>query len=114
MYPFRFEYSGRGELADRQQRLAALLNNLKKVCEEFNVAIFVTNQVMADPGGMTFVHDAKKAVGGHILAHAVDTRIMLRKGKAENRIAKIVDSPSQPEAEATFSIVMGGIRDSTE
>ena len=32
----------------------------------------------ADPGaGMTFVADPKKPVGGHILAHASATRIMV-------------------------------------
>lgn len=34
----------------------------------------------ADPGaGMTFQADPKKPVGGHILAHASTTRIMLKK-----------------------------------
>ena len=36
------------------------------------MAIFITNQVMSDPsGGLTFVADPKKAVGGHVLAHGV-------------------------------------------
>jgi len=39
--------------------------------------------MMADPaGGMTFVADPKKPVGGHILAHASTTRLALRKGRA--------------------------------
>lgn len=34
----------------------------------------------ADPGaGMTFQADPKKPIGGHILAHASTTRIMLKK-----------------------------------
>lgn len=34
----------------------------------------------ADPGaGMTFQVDPKKPIGGHVLAHASTTRIMLRK-----------------------------------
>jgi hypothetical protein len=32
-----------------------------------------------------------KPVGGHVLAHASSTRIMLKKGKGEQRIAKIFD-----------------------
>ena len=32
-----------------------------------------------------------KPVGGHVLAHASTTRIMLKKGKGEQRIAKIFD-----------------------
>jgi hypothetical protein len=36
---------------------------------------------------------------------------MLKKGKAEQRIAKIYDSPLMPEDEATFQITPGGIDD---
>jgi meiotic recombination protein DMC1 len=54
--------------------------------------------MMADPGaGLTFVPDPKKPIGGHILAHASTTRISLKKGRNENRIAKIYDSPDLPE-----------------
>lgn len=49
---------------------------------------------MSDPGGgMTFVVDPKKPVGGHVMAHASTQRIYMRKGKAEQRVAKVVDSP---------------------
>lgn len=47
-------------------------------------------QVMSDPaGGMTFVVDPKKPVGGHVMAHASTQRIYMRKGKAEQRVAKV-------------------------
>ena len=39
----------------------------------------------------SFATDPKKPIGGHILAHASTTRIALRKGRAELRIAKIYD-----------------------
>ncbi|CAG0909526.1 unnamed protein product, partial [Cyprideis torosa] len=55
--------------------------------------------------------DPKKPVGGHILAHASTTRIALRKGKGELRIAKIYDSPDLPESEATYAICEGGVCD---
>ena len=32
-------------------------------------------------------------MGGHILAHASTTRVLLRKGRGEERVAKIQDSP---------------------
>jgi meiotic recombination protein DMC1 len=41
---FRVDYSGRGELAERQQKLGKMLNRLTKVAEEFNVAVVITNQ----------------------------------------------------------------------
>jgi meiotic recombination protein DMC1 len=43
MAPFRVDYSGRGELAERQQCLGKVLNRLQKISEQFNVAIFLTN-----------------------------------------------------------------------
>ena len=56
-----------------------------------------------------FIQDAKKAVGAHILSHNADTIVNLRKGKGEQRVAKIIDSPTQPEAEASYQITTGGI-----
>ncbi len=111
---FRTDYSGRGELGERQQRLNQMLAKLIRVAEEYNIAVFITNQMMADPGAtMTFVADPKKPVGGHVLAHASTTRVSLRKGRNENRIAKIYDAPDLPEAEATYSIGPGGIDNAT-
>ncbi len=39
---------------------------------------------------------------------------MLRKGRAETRVAKIYDSPDMPENEANFAITAGGVADSKE
>ncbi|XP_074647662.1 meiotic recombination protein DMC1/LIM15 homolog [Tubulanus polymorphus] len=112
---FRVDYSGRGELADRQQKLAQMLSRLQKISEEYNVAVFITNQMTSDPGAtMSFQADPKKPIGGHILAHASTTRISLRKGRGELRIAKIYDSPDLPENEATYAITAGGIADGKE
>ncbi len=52
-----------------------------------------------------------KPVGGNILAHASTTRVFLKKGKGEQRVAKIYDSPLMPEEDAIFQIVNGGIDD---
>jgi RecA/RadA recombinase len=46
---WRQDYSGRGELSERQQRLNSYLADLKRICEEFNVAVLLSNQVMANP-----------------------------------------------------------------
>ncbi len=106
---FRVEFAGRGELSERQQKLGVHIRELVKLASEFNLAVLVTNQVTADPGNM-FVADAKKPVGGNILAHYVHTRVYLRKGKANQRVAKIYAGP-MPEEEATFAITEGGIAD---
>ncbi len=71
--------------------------------------VLLTNQVTADPGNM-FVADAKKPVGGNMLAHYVHTRVQLRKGKGTQRVAKIYAGP-MPEDEATFSITEHGVVD---
>lgn len=63
---------------------------------------------------MSFQADPKKPIGGHILAHASTVRVSLRKGRGENRVAKIYDSPDLPEAEANYSITLGGISKSNE
>jgi meiotic recombination protein DMC1 len=50
---FRVEFSGRGELAERQQKLGQHIRELVKIAAEFNVAVLVTNQVTAGEfGGM--------------------------------------------------------------
>jgi meiotic recombination protein DMC1 len=42
-----------------------MLSKLTKIAEEFNVAVFLTNQMTADPGAtMSFMADPKKPVGG--------------------------------------------------
>lgn len=63
---------------------------------------------------MSFQADPKKPIGGHILAHASTVRVSLKKGRGENRIAKIYDSPDMPESEATFAISDGGIIDAKD
>lgn len=112
---FRVDFSGRGELAERQQKLGKMMSQLIKLAEEFNVAVYITNQVVADPGGASmFVADPKKPIGGHVLAHASTTRLSLRKGRGDQRICKIYDSPSLPENECVFSISEAGVVDAKE
>ncbi|GJQ09172.1 hypothetical protein GpartN1_g963.t1 [Galdieria partita] len=113
---FRVDYSGRGELSERQQKLNRFMSQLLKLSEQFNVAVFITNQVMSTPDGSAgmFVADPKKPVGGHVIAHASTTRIMLRKGRGEQRVAKIYDSPMLAENEATFEVSSGGVIDAKD
>ena len=69
----------------------------------------LTNQITADPGNM-FVPDAKKPIGGNILAHMVHTRVNLKKGKDTQRIAKVYAGPL-PETDCTFNLGAAGIED---
>lgn len=86
------------------------MRNLQKIADEFGLAVVITNQVMSNPDGMAF-GDKKLPIGGNILAHASTTRIAMRKGKGNNRLVKIVDSPLMPEAECEISLTSGGISD---
>lgn len=106
---FRAEFSGRGQLADRQQKLNRYLHNVMKIAEQHNLAVFVTNQVMANPGVM--FGDPTTAIGGHILGHASTYRMYLRRGKAGSRVAKLIDSPNLPENECQFFLTEGGVKD---
>ncbi len=106
---FRAEYSGRGQLADRQQRLNRYLHNLMKVAEQNNLAVYVTNQVMSDPAQM--FGDPTKAIGGHIVGHACTYRMYLRRGKKDSRICKLIDSPDLPDDATAFMIETGGLKD---
>lgn len=59
----------------------------------YNIAVFITNQVTADPGASAMFGPVSKPIGGHVLAHASTVRVFLKKGRGEQRIAKIYDSP---------------------
>jgi len=106
---FRAEFSGRGQLADRQQRLNRYLHNLAKLAEQHNLAVYVTNQVMANPA-MLF-GDPTQAIGGNIVGHASTYRIYLRRGKKDSRVAKLIDSPNLPDSETVFMVETSGLKD---
>ncbi len=106
---FRAEFSGRGMLADRQQKLNKYLHNLMRLAEQYNLAVYVTNQVMANPAMM--FGDPTTAIGGNIVGHASTYRIYLRRGKKDSRVAKLIDSPNLPDNETMFYLTIRGISD---
>ena len=106
---FRSDYTGRGTLADRQQKLNRHLHHLQKMADVYNAAVYITNQVMSRPD--ILFGDPTAPIGGHIVGHQATFRVYLRKSKAEKRIARLIDSPSLPEGEAVFRVVPEGIRD---
>jgi len=107
---FRSEYVGRGTLANRQQTINGHLHDLLRLTDIYpELGVVVTNQVQAKPD--VFYGNPLKAAGGNIIAHGSTIRVYLRKGKGEQRVAKIVDAPHLPEGEAVFSITENGIMD---
>jgi DNA repair protein RadA len=109
---FRADYIGRGTLADRQQKLNRHLHTLQRLSDVYNVAIYITNQVMARPD--ILFGDPTVPIGGHILGHFSTHRVYVRKSKANRRIARVIDSPNLPEAETVFLITPEGIKDPEE
>jgi len=111
---YRTDYMGRGELSERQMQLAQFLRVLTRMSAEFGIAVVITNQVVANPDGMSFAKDATKPIGGNIIAHASHTRLQLKKARGENRVCKVIDSPSIAESECAFSVGAAGIDDAKE
>lgn len=106
---FRTDYVGRGQLGERQQKLNRHLHALQRLADNNNLAVFITNQVMDDPG--ILFGDPTKPIGGHVLAHLATYRLYLRKSKEEKRIARLIDSPNLPEGECVFKITAKGVED---
>ncbi len=106
---FRADYIGRGELAPRQQRLNKHLHLLQRLADSHNLAVYVTNQVMARPD--ILFGDPTAPVGGHVLAHQATYRLYFRKGKEGTRIARLMDAANLPEGEAVFKIGEDGLKD---
>jgi len=106
---FRSEYAGRGTLANRQQKLNRHLHDLQRLADRYNLAVYVTNQVMSKPD--VFFGDPTAAIGGNIVGHASTFRIYLRKSRGDKRVARMIDSPCLPEGECVFRVTPEGIRD---
>ena len=108
----RAEFSGRGTLAERQQRLGKMLNRLRRYADIYNIAVVITNQVVSYPDNMHPGFYSMKAAGGNIVAHGTTYRIFLKKS-GKNRVATMFDSPSHPYQHVKFSISESGIQDAT-
>lgn len=106
---FRSDFVGRGELAPRQQKLNKHLHLMQRLADAHNLAVYVTNQVMARPD--ILFGDPTAPVGGHVLAHQATYRLYFRKGKEGTRIAKLMDAANLPEGETIFRITENGLID---
>ena len=107
---FRTDYVGRGTLSERQQKLNRHMHDLQKTGDNYNAAVYVTNQVMSRPN--VLFGDPTEAIGGHIVAHTSTFRLYLRKSKQNLRVAKLIDSPYLPDGEALYAITEAGVVDS--
>ena len=108
---FREEYLGRGTLADRQNQIARLMTHLKNISFYFKCTVLYTNQVQSDPSIM--FGDPTKPIGGNVVGHAATYRMYFKKS-GRKRIARMVDSPEHPIADAEFQLDAKGISDKKE
>ncbi|RLE73193.1 MAG: DNA repair and recombination protein RadA [Thermoprotei archaeon] len=108
----RADFTGRGQLYDRQRIIISMIEKLRRLALMYNLVILVTNQVVAVPD----VRFGRKyePVGGHVLAHNVDTRLLMSRGSKNIRNVKIIDSSWLPPAETKIAITDAGITDPTE
>ena len=108
---FREEYLGRGTLADRQNQIARLMTHLKNISYYYKTTVVYTNQVQTDPSIM--FGDPVKPIGGNVVGHAATYRVYFKKS-GKKRIARMVDSPEHPQADAEFQLTIKGIEDKPE
>ncbi|WP_049996297.1 DNA repair and recombination protein RadA [Halococcus sediminicola] len=104
---FRAEYVGRGELAQRQQKLNRHLHDLSRLADLYNTAVLVTNQVQSNPD--SYFGDPTKPIGGNILGHKSTVRLYLKNSKGTKRIVRLVDAPSLPDGEAVMRVETEGL-----
>jgi DNA repair protein RadA len=105
---FRAEYVGRGELAERQQKLNKHLHDLMRIGDLYNTAVLVTNQVASNPD--SYFGDPTQPIGGNILGHTSTFRMYLRKSKGDKRIVRLVDAPNLADGEAVMRVQDAGLK----
>ena len=103
----RADFSGVGQLYERQRLILEMIEKLRRIAQTYNIVVLVTNQVVAVPGAFGLGY---RPVGGHVLGHTVDTRLLLVKS-GEHRKAIILDSSWLPPGECKIKITDGGIDD---
>jgi DNA repair protein RAD51 len=68
---YRTDFSGRGELSARQMHLAKFMRSLLRLCDEFGVAVVITNQVVAQVDGAASMFAADPKVCYDIVLTAI-------------------------------------------
>ena len=87
------------------------MTHLKNISFYFRCTVLYTNQVQSDPSIM--FGDPTKPIGGNVVGHAATYRLYFKKS-GRKRIARMVDSPEHPIADAPFALDAKGISDVKE
>ncbi|MHA1243190.1 MAG: DNA repair and recombination protein RadA [Candidatus Heimdallarchaeota archaeon] len=110
---FRAEYIGDESLVKRQQVVMRLAETLKTLVDKYDIAVVVTNQVIATMDESMFDKSPHPALG-FAWAHRPHQRLLLRKGRGESRIARMYDSSRLPDRECVFYVTSKGITDKSK
>ncbi|KAG5191474.1 DNA recombination and repair protein Rad51 [Tribonema minus] len=115
---FESDFNGLSQVGERQQKLYQHMTALGNVARQFSLAVVNVNQITADPCTISMVPSSSSAavrsIGGHVILRTTTTRVMLKAGRGQARIAQICHSRQMPLAEATFAISAVGIVDSEQ
>lgn len=115
---FRRDYPGREYLATRQQKINYCTGLLLKYCWAYEMAVLVTNPVMARPEALytTKPEALNPPVGGHVMWHAANNRVYVMPSQTESWkwIATLIASSYLPRASCIFHIGKKGIEDIEE
>jgi DNA repair protein RadA len=113
--PFRREYPGRELLCPRQQKLNYAIGLLIKFARAYDMAVLVTNQVLATPIAQyttTRPELLRPPIGGYVMAYGANNRIYLQETDKPNvSIATLIDSSYLPRQSRTIKITERGIED---
>ena len=110
---FRAEFTGKEAIPRRQQILMAHAETLQRVAESYSIPVLITNQVLINPDSFLSGPSLEPALG-YAWGHRPTHRVLLRRSRGTARIARVFDSPDQPEREAVFHIIPRGITDNPE
>ncbi|MEE9410614.1 MAG: DNA repair and recombination protein RadA [Candidatus Heimdallarchaeota archaeon] len=107
---FRSEFIGKDRLVERQQKIMQIAEKLILLAVKHDIAIIVTNQIIANVEEFLFGSPEEPALG-FAWAHRPQQRIFMRKSRGSSRIARLFDSSRMPEREALFYVNESGITD---
>ena len=105
----RADFSGQGELYARQRLILDMVEKLRRIAVNYNIVVLITNQVVATPS--VLYGRGYKPIGGHVLAHTVDTRLLMVRLNDPYRKVMVLDSSWLPPGECKIRISEQGIMD---
>jgi len=102
---FRMDFSGRGELGERQILLKKHIKHISRLCEVHNLVGLITNQVMKSPASFG---DPTVPIGGMTLGHTSTHRVYLKKS-GKKIVAILIDSPNNAKNEGIIALTRKGV-----